>query len=523
MRVLSGSIGGKLSMQKLLLALVCLLGAIVARPAGAAEIPGPSQSLFNHPYYVCLRNFYVSTTGSDTAAGTTPDTAWATLQHANDVGRTAGDCVNVEPGTYAHGVLINSGGNLASSTGYVVYRCVEMDECTVTDVNAGGDNGSFVWNTSKQPMPGNYIIIDGFRMAAASETEYGQGINLWNGTNTYIPSVHHVWIMNSIISGYGQAGVNMGMGEYFYVIHNKSYANAHVGCSAQGSGIAFVVLRPVVTDYTPTHDDLKNPIVGKIGTAFHNAIEWNVVYNNAITKCGTAKNPYDTDGNNIIIDTLSWTGTSGASPYTGGVLVAFNVTYNAGGGGVHIFRSEYVTAANNTCYNNYLDPYDQTPGACIDTNGSYSDTIINNIAISFPAAPNGSCAYYTAPYGQWRSATLGSPPSGKAADVYSHNISQLQGGHNSCWGAFGNDAPTGENVTFGADSPYSCKENKCATNPEWENVGTTSIGTETAPPVGTNFALKPGSPAIGYGLTETYLPASSVDVGACSSTLTKCP
>ena len=70
---------------------------------------------------------------------------------------------------------------------------------------------------------------------------------------------------------------------------------------------------------------------------------------------------------------------------------------------------------------------------------------------------------------------------------------------------------------------YSCASNKCATSPGWVDVGTTSAGTETTPPAGANFALTADSPAIGYGLTETYLPAQSVDVGACSHTLATCP
>jgi hypothetical protein len=507
-------------MKKMVLAVVCFMATVISWNAVAAQKPGPSIDLFNNHYYACVNNYYVSTTGSDANNGTTLATAWLTLQHANDVGRKAGDCVNVAPGTYAHGVLINSGGNLASPTGYVVYRCTTMDACIITDVNAEGYNGAIGWNTTKQPMGGSYVIIDGFTLSASQQTLYGQGIDLWNGQNAFVPSAHHVWIMNSVISGYGQAGVNMSGSEYFYVIHNTVFNNANSGCQAQGSGIAFVTLM-AVSNYTPTSYDLKNPMVGKIGPSLHNAIEWNVVYNNATTHCGTAASPYDTDGNNIINDTLNWSGISGSVPYTGGVLIAFNVTYNAGGGGVHIFNSEYVTAANNSCYNNYLDPYDQAVGGCIDTNNSYGDTIINNIAVAIPS-PHTTCAFYTVPYGMFRNAIGGSPPAGKPVDFFSNNITQLQGGYNSCWGQYGTPNPTGETPMFNGDS-YSCTSNKCSTTPGWVDVGTTSTGSETTPPVGTNFALQPGSPAIGYGLTESYLPPSSVDVGACASVFKTCP
>jgi hypothetical protein len=38
-----------------------------------------------------------------------------------------------------------------------------------------------------------------------------------------------------------------------------------------------------------------------------------------------------------------------------------------------------------------------------------------------------------------------------------------------------------------------------ASNPQWVNVPFSSPGSESTPPAGTNFALSPGSPAIGYG------------------------
>jgi parallel beta-helix repeat protein len=508
---------------------VCAANMLVPDALGnsaqAADIPGPSSALFSRPYYACKKNYYVALTGSDKNSGTSATAAWQTLQHANDSlptgGAAAGSCINVAPGTYTKGVAITAGGNLAASTGYVVYRCTSMDACTVTDVAAGGENGSFVFN-AKQPMTGNYVIIDGFTLKAASETGYGQGIELWAGSNTFTHSVHHVWILNSVISGYGQAGIQMNEGEYFFAIHNKVYGNANAGCSAQGSGIAFDNLI-ALSSYTRTADDSSTSVYGTIGSAFHNVIEWNVVYNNATTSCGTKANPYDTDGNNIIMDTLRWEGIEGATAYPDGTLIAFNVVYNSGGGGIHIFYSDNVTAANNSCYNSYLDPYDTAAvRACIDTNDSYANTIINNVAVAVPQAPAGSCTFGAVPYAQFNSALLGAPPSGYAADVFSHNVTQLQGGHNSCWGAFGKDSPTGENVMFNADS-YSCTSNKCATSPGWVNVAKTSVGTETTQPASTNFALQSGSAAIGYGLTESYLPSQSVDVGACYHSLTNCP
>jgi parallel beta-helix repeat protein len=481
-------------------------------PGPKLQKPGPSPDLFASPFYACVRNFYVAMMGSDSADGSQAH-PWLTLQHADDSAPLTGDCINVEPGTYAAGVTLSHGGNLAAATGYVVYRCTALDACKITDPGA-----AFAIETSTFPMP-SYFVIDGFELVASSAETYGQGVKVWDGDESGTGaknSSHHVWVLNNVIHGYGQTGVQMNDGEFFYTIHNTIYDNARVTCDAQGSGISYVVLK-AFGGYQATADDTTNPspLIGSLSTGssfFHNAVEWNVVYNNALTQCGTAGNDYDTDGNNIIMDTLSNGGSTGV-PYPDSTLVAFNVVYDSGGGGVHIFNSEYVTVANNTCFNSYLDPYNSgSARACIDSTGSYGDTFINNVAVAIPAS-HSSCAYNTPPYAMWNDAFLGSPASSSATpDTFSNNISEILGA-TSCQGE----------VSMSNGDSYSCTRNKCKTNPAWVDVGATSAGTETTPPAGANFALAVGSPAIGYGLTETYLPAQSVDVGACSHTFATCP
>lgn len=134
--------------------------------AAVAQDSGPSATLFGSPYYSCLRNYYVAMTGSDSNGGTTSGNPWKTLQHANNSlptgGAAAGTCINVAPGTYSAGVGITAGGNLAASTGYLVYRCTTMDACIITASNA-----AFFWYAPAQPADGSYVIIDGFKMSAA--------------------------------------------------------------------------------------------------------------------------------------------------------------------------------------------------------------------------------------------------------------------------------------------------------------------------------------------------------------------
>jgi hypothetical protein len=283
-------------------------------------------------------------------------------------------------------------------------------------------------------MP-NYLIFDGFTLAGTNAA-YGQGINVWDGNESgpgALNSSHHIWVLNSIIYGMGQSGVQMNDGEYFYVLHNTIYRNSRVTCDAQGSGISFVVLK-AFKRYTPTSDDAvnPNPLIGTL-TPFHNIVEWNVVMNNALTKCGSAGNPFNTDGNNIILDSFS-AAHGNTVNYNNQTLIALNVVYNAGGGGIHLFYSENVNLANDSCYNNYLDPYNSgSARACIDSLNSYGGTFINNIAVAIPSS-HSSCSYHAAPYPMWNNAFDGSPPStGYQPDTFSNNISYIINGL-SCQG-----------------------------------------------------------------------------------------
>lgn len=373
----------------------------IANNSGAAiQDPGPSQNLFNNPYYTCSTNLYISTTGNDTTGNGTSGNPWATFTKANNSVPTAGTCINAAPGTYSAGAIVSNGGNAATTNGYVVYRCQTIGGCTITDngQNTCSFGGSPVH--SAFAVCANYLYFDGFVFAASSFLTNGEAIGIAGSSSVgYNFSFHHIWATNNTVSGYGLSGFQWNQGEYFYVVHNTFWNNSQgVNCDsgAQGSGVSIGFPIPV-SGYTPVSDDSNNKVTGNTGSLFRHWVMWNVFYNNRIDNaCGSGNS---TDGNGFIADTWNWnchstvggqTGiydaancSAGSSVYTNGALVAFNVSYNNGGAGFITTSSPYITYANNSCYNSNLDTNNTgtvSGRACIAQNQGYANTIINNIA-----------------------------------------------------------------------------------------------------------------------------------------------
>jgi parallel beta-helix repeat protein len=305
------------------------------------------------------------------------------------------------------------------------------------------------------------------------------------------------------------------MGEYYYYLHNESYDNSRVTCDAQGSGIAIVV-PSAIPNYTPSGMDLTYAL------PFHNVISFNVSHNNGLTQCGTASNPYDTDGNGIIIDTFKNETSKVIYPYQ--TLVAFNIAYNNGGGGVHIFRSSNITVANNTTFNNQIDPFNNGTGRPqIDINNGDNNVFVNNIAYGVQATSlsdprcegTNPCTiqlYIFAFLGG--DGGLGGLTLSDLNNTWNNNVSFIPRSSNGSENAWFN--------TDAANMTYTCTANKCSTDPKFvAPSSTTTLATSVNDPG--NFALQAGSPAIGYAQTQPYLPSWTKDAGACDSSLVACP
>ena len=499
--------------------------------SGNVEVPGPSQTLFNHPFYTCLRNFYVATNGNDSNDGTSPGTAWATIQHADTTSRTGGDCINVAPGTYQQYVRIQHGGISPTSTGYVVYRCQALDACHIL-----APGGGHLWGFAKA---GNFVVVDGFELdgnnslqtdgvadtcIGTDDATYGAG----NSSYQAGASSHHLWVLNNIIHHCNLSGVTLNNKEWFYTIHNTVYHNAWTS-GYQGSGIGYVVLQcieangtncytsgiagtpPSDYNYTPSGNDLVfNPPSGYY--PFHNVVAWNIVYNNRINYNNPVGCSAHTDGNGIIMDTfLDMFSNTLTYPFQ--TLVMTNVSYYNGGRGIHVFRSSNVTVANNTVFNNNTDTCLSAATYVLgdlSEQGGANNVWLNNASKTVTNVRNNSCALVA----------------GNGAGVTDLN-------HSYNNNVLSTAQPTNSNppCVFDNDVKYfSCLSNKCSTDPGFVNATPGVAGGNNGVPTGgtwrpgnSNFAITATSPAYGYAKPEAYLPSQNTDAGACSRALTTCP
>jgi hypothetical protein len=271
----------------------------------------------------------------------------------------------------------------------------------------------------------------------------------------------------------------------------------------------YIPIGSSITDAQLTTDDKDNAVTGNMAvtlgglgsTYFRQVYTWNITHNNSVVGCGVGG---ATDGNGIIMD--DWSGDQQrVSPYPHGGLVAFNISYNNGGSGIQLFAGGNYVVANNSVFNNHLDTNNTgTYRGEILGNGNYNVLIINNV--TYTRAGSGVLASNTAHLGE----CSGTAYSGGC--TFQRNVGYCVNAGSAC---------ASPNYQMLKGAVWS--SGKDLTNPNWMNVGNSSVGSVSTPPDGKNFALQSTSPAIGYLLHETYLPSGTRDAGACDRSLVTCP
>ncbi len=393
--------------------------------------------------YTCLRNFYVSTTGSDANDGRTLERAYASIDVAVNGDVRAGDCINVAPGLYTQFVSLGKGGSNDSSTGYVVLRSM---------VPLGARLRPPAGAYSTIDLNASYLVVDGFDVVGGAGSAIDGCVNA--------AGVHHLVALNNHAHDSGQSGIAMCSGEYFRIEGNVTANNA-ASSIFQGSGISLYQARAIAPDD---------------GSDFHNVVRNNVSYGNAVRY---ACDRCHTDGNGIIVDDFQNT-QMGSGPWAGvayphATLLENNLVFGNGGGGVQVYLSNRITVRHNTAYANNQDR-NFALGAIrgeLSNAGSDDNTWVNNIGHANPSLNGENRAIVDA-----------------AASVPNRNVVWR---NNLAWaGSAGTDPVTLDNSTTPVTAALG---NLLGIDPRF-------IAASTDPALA-DFRLRSDSPGIGSGLSTS--------------------
>lgn len=360
-----------------------LVWLLLLAASALAEQPGPDPEAFaTQTYgagiglvYVCSQSYFVDgTTGNDSNPGSMAQ-PWKTIQHADAISRAPGDCINVAPGTYVWTAPFNQtqGGNAATPTGYVTYRCEVLDQCFISYQGPGGA-GTWVWETV---IP--YMIIDGFDIDGGETFNYGglADVCLVGSLLDTHAVGHHIWILNNVVHGCGLGGIDEQDSEYYFILHN-TVTNSAWTSQFQGSGMCFCSLRALgdplnpYPPYTPTQYD-------EAFAPFHNMMNWNFVYNNGCAVCLGIINTFTTSADTHGNTTLDNIGSVGTSASFTGVMSPGSQVITVSGSTGTISPGDQLFGAG-TFQTTYFYPYGFMGTTGTGGDGTYFVSVI---------APNG--------------------------------------------------------------------------------------------------------------------------------------
>ncbi|MDZ8110125.1 MAG: choice-of-anchor Q domain-containing protein [Nostoc sp. DedQUE12a] len=326
-----------------------------------SQVPGASTT------------YYVSGSGSDKNSGLSASSPFRTPQRAANLTKP-GDTVFLMNGVYKNS---SSGAVLTitrsgSSNAWIKYKAYPghspkiqfngwhgiwikdgASYIEVDDIEVEGNNPNISlnyalsqkYNTSNPLTSGNCITVDGRGKSRP----------------------HHVRILNSKIHDCGGGGVIAIEIDYLTIDGNQVYNNAWYSPFG-GSGISFLK--------SWNYD-------GNQG--YRMFVRNNKVYRNRMYVPWIVNGKFQ-DGNGIIADRKrNDEAGSKLPPYRGRTLIANNVVYENGGGGVHAFKSDNIDVINNTSYLN-----SQTPGipyGQISMNDTRNVKVLNNILYSQSGKP----------------------------------------------------------------------------------------------------------------------------------------
>ena len=321
-----------------------MLSATITLPAHGADAADPPsnqlRSAFEHAVISGTRTVYVEANGgSDSNTGTSPSTAYATIQHAVDVARP-GDRILIGPGTYGY---LSIYGYRGDPTHWLSIESISDKVIPIIDVaNDSGNDGVDIQQSSFVGFYG--FEVEGLQTSTNSNPS---GVAVFRGSD-------HVYVWNNNIHDFPGGGVNC-----FY-----TPATIYNGQPLPAGGWDLVNV-----SFNRIHETSKYSPSNTSGISFYGAVDTtgstlggygyvaigNYIYDVIClvnSNSGAGNFPFVTDGNGISVDSLSVPYVSGLAPYTKPGLLEGNVIAGNGGRAIHVYNSINVDGYFNTAVGN---------------------------------------------------------------------------------------------------------------------------------------------------------------------------
>ncbi len=277
--------------------------------------------------------------GSDSNDGSTPDTAFRTIQHAVDVARP-GDRILVGVGTYPH---LDIYGYRGDAEHWLSLEGAPGPVRPIIDVaDDRGRDGIDVQQSS-------HVGIYGFELRGKqlASDPIPSGIAVFRGSD-------HIFLWDNLIHDFSGGGIN----NFF------SPSTVYDGRTLPSGGwdlvdVSFNVIYRT-SKYNPTNTsgisfygavDTTGTTLGGFGyRAVGNRVFDVICLVDSVSGEGTF--PFVTDGNGISVDSLFDPYQPGLQPYTKQGLLEYNVVAGNGGRGIYVFKSVNVLGRFNTAVGN---------------------------------------------------------------------------------------------------------------------------------------------------------------------------
>ncbi|RCJ22146.1 hypothetical protein A6S26_22555 [Nostoc sp. ATCC 43529] len=319
--------------------------------------------------------YYVSGNGNDKNSGLTPSSPFRTPQRAANLTKP-GDTVLLMNGVYSNSnpsgsvlVITRSG----SPNAWITYKAYPGHS---PKIDHNGWHGIWIKDGASY-IEVNGIEVEGnnsnISLSYALSQKYNTGNPKTSGSCITVDGrgkgrPHHIRILNSKVHDCGAGGITGLEVDYVTVSNNEVYNNAWYspfGCS----GISF----------------LKNWNYDNNQSSYRMIVTNNKVYRNRMYVPWIFNGKIQ-DGNGIIHDRgRNDEVGSKLPPYQGRILIANNVVYENGGGGIHAFRTDNMDVINNTSYMNNQTP--QISSGQISMNDTRNVKVLNNILYSQSGKP----------------------------------------------------------------------------------------------------------------------------------------